>query len=67
MTYNNLKITNVFFRKKDIHIYLDKYTWLGRSSRSIINYTIVNKKLVSIKLKIQEPGGGMTFFQISFF
>ena len=43
MTYNDLKITNGFFRKKDIH----KYTWSARGTRSIIDYIIVNKKLIS--------------------
>jgi hypothetical protein len=40
-TYNNLKITNTFFRKKDMH----KYTWISRGFRSIIDYVIVNNKL----------------------
>lgn len=42
-TFNNLKITNTFFRKKDIH----KYTWTARGLRSIIDYVMVNKKLAS--------------------
>lgn len=42
-THNRLKITNSFFRKKDIH----KYTWTARGSKSIIDYIIVNNKLSS--------------------
>jgi hypothetical protein len=37
---NDLKITNTFFRHKDIH----KYTWSARGSRSIIDYVLTNKK-----------------------
>jgi len=40
-TENNLKITNTFFKHKDIH----KYTWSARGSRSIIDYIMVNEKL----------------------
>lgn len=43
VTYNDLKITNTFFRKKDIH----KYTWSARGSRSIIDYVIANRKIAS--------------------
>lgn len=39
--YNTLKITNTFFRHKDIH----KYTWSARGSRTIIDYVIVNEKV----------------------
>jgi hypothetical protein len=39
--FNELKITNTFFRKKDIH----KYTWNARGLRSLINHIIVNSKL----------------------
>lgn len=42
-TFNQLKITNTFFRKKDIN----KYTWNARGSRSIIDYVIANKKMSS--------------------
>jgi hypothetical protein len=42
-TYNNLKITNTFFGKKDIH----KYTWAARGLRSVIDYIIVNRNLSS--------------------
>jgi endonuclease/exonuclease/phosphatase family metal-dependent hydrolase len=42
-TENNLKITNTFYRKKDIN----KYTWSARGLKSLIDYITVNKKLVS--------------------
>lgn len=42
-TFNELKITNTFFRKKEIH----KYTWAARGYRSVIDYVIVNKKMSS--------------------
>jgi exonuclease III len=42
-TYNNLKITNMFYRKKDIH----KYAWAARGLRSVIDYIIVNINLSS--------------------
>ncbi|XP_039280839.1 uncharacterized protein LOC111056792 [Nilaparvata lugens] len=42
-TFNDLKITNTFFKKKDIH----KYTWAARGYRSLIDYVIVNKKMSS--------------------
>jgi len=38
---NELKITNTFFRHKDIH----KMTWSARGYRSIIDYILTNKKL----------------------
>ena len=41
VTFNKLKITNGFFRKKDIH----KYTWAARGYRSIIDYVMINKKV----------------------
>jgi exonuclease III len=37
---NDLKITNTFFRHKDIY----KYTWSARGSRSVIDYVLTNKK-----------------------
>ena len=40
-TFNQLKIANTFFRKRDIH----KYTWSSRGLRSLIDYVIVNNKL----------------------
>ena len=40
-TSNDLKITNTFFRKKDIN----KFTWNARGSRSIIDYVIANNKI----------------------
>ena len=40
-TFNELKITNTFFRKKEIH----KYTWSSRGLRSLIDYIIISKKL----------------------
>jgi hypothetical protein len=44
-SFYNLKITNTFFRKKKIH----KYTRSARGSKSIINYTIVNRRLKNIQ------------------
>ena len=41
VTFNELKVTNIFFRKKDIH----KYTWSARGQRSLLDYLIVSKKL----------------------
>jgi hypothetical protein len=38
---NELKITNTFFRHKEIH----KMTWSARGYSSIINYVLTNKKL----------------------
>jgi len=38
---NGLKITNIFFRHKEIH----KMTWSGRGCRSVIDYILTNKKL----------------------
>ena len=38
---NELKITNTFFRHKEIH----KMTWSARGYRSIIDYILTNKKL----------------------
>jgi exonuclease III len=39
--FNELKITNTFFRHKDI----DEYTWHRGNSKTLIDYIIVNKKL----------------------
>jgi hypothetical protein len=36
-----LKITNTFFRKKEIN----KYIWSARGTKSLIDYVIVNKRL----------------------
>jgi len=38
---NELKITNTFFRHKQIH----KMKWSARGYRSIIDYILTNKKL----------------------
>jgi len=38
---NDLKITNTFFRHKEIH----KMTWSARGYRSIIDYILTKKKL----------------------
>jgi len=38
---NELKITNIFFRRKEFH----KMTWSARGYRSIIDYILTNKKL----------------------
>lgn len=40
-SYNNLRITNTFFRHKEIH----KYTWAERGRKSIIDYIIANDKI----------------------
>jgi len=39
LSFTDLKITNTFFRKKEIH----KHTWSARGSKSIIEYIMVNK------------------------
>jgi hypothetical protein len=39
--FNKLKITNCFFRHKNIH----KFTWEARGTKSIIDYIIINEKL----------------------
>jgi len=39
-TFNNLKITNMFFKHKEIH----KFTWEARGYKSIIDYFIKNMK-----------------------
>lgn len=41
VTYNDLKITNTFFKKRECN----KFTWSAREYRSIIDYTIVNQML----------------------
>ena len=41
--FNELKITNSFYRHKDIH----KFTWEARGTRSIIDYVIINDRLKS--------------------
>jgi len=41
--FNKLKITNPFYRHKDIH----KFTWEARGTRSIIDYIIINDRLRS--------------------
>lgn len=41
VTMNSLKITNTFFKKRDIN----KFTWAARGYRSIIGYIIVNHTL----------------------
>jgi hypothetical protein len=39
--FNESKITNTFFRHKNIH----KYTWSARGTKSIIDYVLTNSKL----------------------
>jgi len=41
--FNKLKITNSFYRHKDIH----KFTWEASWTRSIIDYVIINDRLKS--------------------
>ena len=43
IAFNKLKITNSFYRHKDIH----KFTWEARGTRSIIDYIIINERLKS--------------------
>jgi hypothetical protein len=42
-TFNKLKVTNTFFRHKDIH----KYTWTSRGYRTITDFLLVNRKLAA--------------------
>jgi hypothetical protein len=39
--YNGLKITNTFFKNKNIH----KFTWNARGNKPIIDYVLVNQKM----------------------
>lgn len=41
--FDKLKITNTFYRHKDIH----SFTWEARRTRSIIDYIIINDRLKS--------------------
>ena len=41
--FNKLKITNSFYRHKDIH----KFTWEARGTRSVIDHIIMNDRLKS--------------------
>jgi len=41
--FNKLKITNSFYKHKDIH----KFTWEARGTKSIIDYIIINDRLKS--------------------
>jgi len=41
--FSKLKITNPFYRHKDIH----KFTWEARGTKSIIDYIIINDRLKS--------------------
>jgi hypothetical protein len=43
-SFNNLKIANTFFRKKEIY----KYTWSAGGSKTIIDYIIVNRRLKNL-------------------
>jgi exonuclease III len=47
--FNKLKITNSFYRHKNMH----KFTWEARGSRSIIDYIIINDRL---KSNIEDTG-----------
>jgi len=42
--FNKLKITNSFYRHKDIH----KFTWEAGGTKSVIDYIIINDRLESI-------------------
>jgi len=39
--FNKLKITNPFYRHKDIH----KFTWEARGTKSVIDCIIINDRL----------------------
>ena len=41
--FNKLKITNSFYRHKDIH----KFTWKARGTKSVIGYMIISDRLKS--------------------
>ena len=41
--FNKLKITNSFYRHKDLH----KFTWEARGTKSVIDYIIINDRLKS--------------------
>jgi len=41
--FNKLKITNSFYRHKDLY----KFTWEARGTRSVIHYIIINERLRS--------------------
>jgi len=41
--FNKLKITNSFYRHKDIY----KFSWEARGTRSVIDYIIINDRLKS--------------------
>ena len=41
--FNKLKITNSFYRHKDIH----KFAWEARGTKSVIDYIIINDRLKS--------------------
>ena len=45
--FNKLKITNSFYRHKDIH----KYTWEARGTKSVIDYIIINVEYIKSKIK----------------
>ena len=40
-SFNNMRITNTFFRHKEIH----KFTWEARGTKSIIDYIMANEKM----------------------
>jgi len=42
--FNDFKIANTFFRKKEIH----KYTWNAQGSKTIIDHIIVNRRLKNL-------------------
>ena len=43
-SFNDFKIANTIFRKKEIH----KYTWSAQGSKTIIDYIIVNRRLKNL-------------------
>jgi exonuclease III len=65
VSFNELKITNTFFRHKDIH----KYTWHRRNSKTLIDYKNVNKKLKDAFTDTRVYRGkginGMEFLQLN--
>ena len=52
VNFNKLKMTNSFFQKEG-----QQYTWSARGSKSIIDYIIVNEKLVTLVEYTHVYGG----------
>jgi hypothetical protein len=52
-TFNNLRITNPYFKNKDCH----KYNWEARDSKSAIYYIIISKKIKSYVTNVRLHRG----------